>query len=43
MVLVVGQLLVGRRVGWLVGCWEGCLLGVVGARGGYVVDSGFGV
>ena len=43
MVLVVGQLLVGRRVGWLVGCWEGCLFGVGGARGGYVVDSGFGV
>ena len=43
MVLVGGQLLVGRRVGWLVGCWEGFLLGVGGARGGYVVDSGFGV
>ena len=40
---MVGQLLVGRRVGLLVGCWEGCLLGVGGARGGYVVDSGFGV
>ena len=41
---MVGQLLVGRRVGWLVGCWGGgCLLGVVGARGGYVVGSGFGV
>ena len=43
MVLVVGQFLVGRLVGWLVGRWEGGLLGVGGARGGYVVDSGFGV
>ena len=40
---MVGQLLVGRQVGWLVGCWEGCLLGVAGVRGGYVVGSGFGV
>ena len=40
---MVGQLLVGRLVGWLVGRWEGGLLGVGGARGGYVVDSEFGV
>ena len=39
----VGQLFVGRLVDWLVGRWEGGLLGVVGACGGYVVDSGFGV
>ena len=38
-----GQLYVGRLVGWLVGRWEGGLLGLVGACGGYVVDSGFGV
>ena len=43
MVLVVCQLLVGRQVGWLVGCWEGRLFGVGDARGGYVVGSGFGV
>ena len=40
---MVGQLLAGRRVGWRGGGWEGCLLGVVGVRGGYVVGSGFGV
>ena len=38
-----GQLFVGRLVGWLVGRWEGGLLGVVGSRGEHVVDSGFGV
>ena len=37
------QLFVGRLVDWLVGRWEGGVLGVGGARGGYVVDSGFGV
>ena len=41
--LVVGQLLVGRLVDWLVGRWEEGLRGVGGARGGYIVDSGFGV
>ena len=41
--LVVGQLLVERLVDWLVGRWEEGLLGVGGARGGYIVDSGFGV
>ena len=40
---MVGQLLVGRLVDWLVGRWEEGLLGVGGARGGYFVDSGFGV
>ena len=38
-----GQLFVGLLVDWVVGRWEGGLLGVVGARGGYVVGSGFGV
>ena len=33
VVLVVCQLLVWRRVGWLVGCWKGCLFGVGGAVG----------
>ena len=38
-----GQLYVGRLVGWLVGRWEGGLLGLVGACEGYVVGSEFGV
>ena len=41
--LVGCQCLVWRQVGWLVGCWRGCLFGVGGARGGYVVCSRFGV
>ena len=40
---MVGQLLVGRLVDWLVGRWEEGLLCVGGARGGYVVISEFGV
>ena len=40
---VGGRSVIGWASGWLVGRWEGGLLGVGGARGGYVVDSGFGV
>ena len=39
-----GQLFVGRLVGWLVGRWEGGLLGVVGVGclGGRWWDEGGG-
>ena len=41
---VGGMSVIGWAAGWLVGgLLGGCVLGVGGARGGYVVDSGFGV